>query len=82
MVKLFRNKKEKGFTLIELFIIAAIIGILIAIAVPNLRGVRSSTNEAAVEKTTQVIHDEETQFYEQDLDDTAPADNVRDYTNE
>ncbi len=50
-----RKMKRKGFTLIELVIVIAILGILIAIAAPRLLGFRDTAAVSADKATAETI---------------------------
>jgi prepilin-type N-terminal cleavage/methylation domain-containing protein len=72
--------KSKGFTLIELMVVIVVIGILVAISIPNMSEMRLRAREALVRENCHTVQLAAEDFsvtnlgnYPTDLSDTSPA---------
>jgi len=59
------NRKRRGFTLIEMLIVVAIVLIIAAVAIPRIDKARMQAQETAAVRQIQTIHTAQAQYYSQ-----------------
>ena len=68
------KKKRKGFTLVELIVVIAIIGILVLIAVPRFGSITDAAEQRTVEANHRILISAAQMYYAENLAWPAPDD--------
>ena len=66
-----RTKGDKGFTLIELIVVIAVLGVLATLIIPRVVGVQSEAETAAMEANEKIIRNA-LERYNLDNEETYP----------
>jgi len=81
-----RTKGERGFTLIELIVVIAVLGVLATLVVPRVIGVKEDAEEKAQEANKKIIINALERYYaengkypEPTNDNKLPLDKLKDY---